>query len=351
MPLFNLNLEFLEAVAAVQKDCGMRSYFIGGVVRDSLHANPAVTRAFDIDVVVEGDATVLAKHFVQSIKADYQIFPKFYTARITLHEPLGKIYAIDFASARSETYSSPGALPQVSLAKLEQDLARRDFTINTLAIWLEDLLQLRKESTAAPDRAALDALVIDHFQGRADLRAGVLRSLHAQSFIDDPTRIFRGVRYKTRLRGKFAEETETQISAALEQDCLSKISHFRKLTELRKICAEQQVGQCFAELERLSVFRSGWLVPFEEVNDLVKFMLILEQQQLSAENVFAMFLRESFLLACAEKRSDFFKRLQLPRNIYTAVVQDVESLEKAQLTGAESPFFEQWLKIREVTSS
>jgi len=180
------------------------AYLVGGVVRDLLLARPRL----DIDVAIEGDVAALADApgFVLESGG------RFLTGKLSLDGA-----EIDIAQARAETYPQPGALPEVKPATIDRDLARRDFTINAMAVPL-----------------AGDAELIDPHGGLDDLRAGTLRVLHDRSFIDDPTRALRAARYVARFDLALEPGTEKLLRAT----DLSTVSEDRVQGELRRIAAE-----------------------------------------------------------------------------------------------------------------
>jgi tRNA nucleotidyltransferase (CCA-adding enzyme) len=180
------------------------AYLVGGVVRDLLLARPRL----DIDVVIEGDVAALADApgFVLERGG------RFLTGKLSLDGA-----EIDIAQARAETYPQPGALPEVTPATIDQDLARRDFTVNAMAIPL-----------------AGNAELVDPHGGLDDLRAGTVRVLHDRSFIDDPTRALRAARYAARFDLELEPRTEKLLRAA----DLSTVSDDRVQGELRRIAAE-----------------------------------------------------------------------------------------------------------------
>jgi len=153
---------------------GQRVALVGGVVRDLLRG----MEAREVDVVVEGDGVAYAKRLAALTGADVRIYAAFGTGTISSRPP------VDVATARSETYTEPGALPTVEQATLEQDLARRDLTVNAIAAVV-----------AGPDAGAL----LDPFGGAADVQAGVLRLLRPDAFEEDATRLVRAARYTVRL--------------------------------------------------------------------------------------------------------------------------------------------------------
>ncbi|MGH7412114.1 MAG: CCA tRNA nucleotidyltransferase [Candidatus Methylomirabilis sp.] len=207
-----------------------RIYAVGGYVRDLLLGLDPL----DIDLVVEGDAIAVARHLGECLKGAVTPHPRFATARLRL--PAG--ITLDLATARSERYSKPAALPEVWPASLLEDLARRDFTINAMA--------------ARVERHSFGPL-IDPFGGFADLRRGQIRVLHDRSFIDDPTRIFRAVRFEARHRFAIARDTMRLIRAAVEGRVVAKLAGSRILTELLLIAKEPSAPSIIRRLSELGV--------------------------------------------------------------------------------------------------
>jgi tRNA nucleotidyltransferase (CCA-adding enzyme) len=183
---------------------GSPVYLVGGVVRDLLLGRPRT----DIDVAVEDDVRPLA----DSLGGEVVEHERFATASVTLDG-----LHIDLARARAERYERPGALPTVMPATITEDLARRDFTINAMAVPLQE------------------PSLIDPHGGLDDLREGVLRILHQRSFVDDPTRALRAARYAAR----FALKLETGTAELLADADLGTVSSDRVEAELRKIAGEE----------------------------------------------------------------------------------------------------------------
>lgn len=176
-------LRLVLKTAAAAAACGERLYLAGGSVRDLLLERAA----FDIDLALEGDAVALARRLAMEENAAVTVHPAFGTATIQWGD-----YSLDFATARQESYAHPGALPAVRPGSLAQDLLRRDFTINAMAISLNQA-----------DFGAFS----DPCGGRRDLEGKLVRVLHERSFEDDPTRMWRAVRYAQRLN--FSLEAST----------------------------------------------------------------------------------------------------------------------------------------------
>ena len=187
----------------------VRAYLVGGLVRDLLLGRDNR----DVDLVVEGDGPHFARLLCERLGGRVREHSPFMTA--VLVDEHG--FHIDVASARSEFYRAPAALPEVRTSPIRQDLYRRDFTINTLAI--------RLGPGETPE-------LIDFFGGRRDLDEGVLRVLHSLSFIDDPTRVLRGVRLECRLGFALSPETLRLVGLALAEGVFDRLSGPRLREEL-----------------------------------------------------------------------------------------------------------------------
>jgi tRNA nucleotidyltransferase (CCA-adding enzyme) len=207
----------LERIAAAAG--GAPTYLVGGAVRDLLLGRERT----DLDVVVEGDAAALAAELGGESVAD----DRFATAKAVLDG-----VEFDLATARAESYPHPGALPEVRPASVSEDLARRDFSINALAVPIGSEPEL-----------------IDPHGGLADLEAGVVRVLHERSFVDDPTRALRAARYAARF--DFAAEPETEAMARRAD--LSTVSEDRVESELMRLAREPRAGKGFELLAEWSL--------------------------------------------------------------------------------------------------
>jgi tRNA nucleotidyltransferase (CCA-adding enzyme) len=190
-------------------------YLVGGPVRDTLLGAPLK----DLDFAVEGDAPAVARELADEVGGRALIHPQFGTATVLLAD-----CRVDLATARQELYSHPGALPQVAPGAIYDDLSRRDFSINCLALPL----------------AERHPQVLDPHGGVGDLEQGVIRTLHRNSFVDDATRIFRAVRYEQRLGFRIEEETLAQLQDAINQGYLATISGDRIRHELERIFHEER---------------------------------------------------------------------------------------------------------------
>ncbi|HET6345155.1 MAG TPA: polynucleotide adenylyltransferase, partial [Myxococcota bacterium] len=212
----------LEATARVATERGVALYLVGGTVRDLFLGIPGR----DVDVVVEGDAPELARAAARVLGGEVSIPGGFGTAR--WYPPDHP--AMDLASARSEYYEAPGALPKVEHASLNQDLFRRDFTVNAMALAL-----------SGPGAGR----IYDPYGGYTDLRAGVLRVLHGLSFYDDPTRAWRAVRFAARFEFTLAPDTEGLLKGAVRAGVMEKLSLERLGSEVELLLGEREVVQAF----------------------------------------------------------------------------------------------------------
>jgi tRNA nucleotidyltransferase (CCA-adding enzyme) len=198
----------LKLSGEVAEESGFDAYIVGGSVRDLLRNEENL----DIDIVVEGDGISFAKALGGRLNAKVKTHERFGTAQVIADE-----LKCDIATARTEYYESPAALPKVEISSIKKDLYRRDFTINTLAIRLnpQDF-----------------GLLIDFFGGQRDLREKTLRVLHNLSFVEDPTRAFRAVRFSERFGFKISRHTENLIKSAIEMNLFDRLSGPRLYEEL-----------------------------------------------------------------------------------------------------------------------
>jgi len=200
----------------VGDDLGYPVYAIGGFVRDLLMR----TENYDVDIVVEGDGIRLAEEFEKRFPCRIRPHKKFGTAIILFPDGL----KIDVATARLEVYDSPAALPTVERASIKADLYRRDFTINTLAI------RLNSESFGE---------LIDFYGALKDIKEKVIRVLHNLSFVEDPTRIFRAIRFEQRFKFQIGKHTQNLMKNAVKMGFMDRLSGGRIFSELILILEEE----------------------------------------------------------------------------------------------------------------
>ena len=235
-------LTLVRCISRTAHEMNVVPYFVGGLVRDLLLGQPIV----DVDMVIEGDAIALADRLADTLGGRVIAHRRFGTAKWLLSNDVwAKITdqvaresdlppSVDFVTARTEFYTYPTALPQVEQSSIKQDLHRRDFTINTLAIRLD------------PDHWGE---LLDFYGGEDDLEAGVIRVLHSLSFIDDPTRILRAARLESRLDFHLDPRSEQLIDDALP--LLRRVSGDRIRHELELIFREDEPERALCRLDAL----------------------------------------------------------------------------------------------------
>jgi len=206
----------LQVIGQKADELGYNAYVVGGFVRDLF----LYRTNEDIDIVIEGDGIAFAKQYVKMVDARIHSYEKFGTAVIIF--PDG--FKIDVASARMEYYKFPAALPIVEMSSIKLDLFRRDFTINTLAIQLK------------PNKFGL---LIDFFSAQKDIKEKSIRVLHNLSFVEDPTRVFRAIRFEQRFGFSIGKLTSGLIENAVKMDFFKRLSGRRVFAELRQILEEK----------------------------------------------------------------------------------------------------------------
>jgi len=221
----------LDAVAAVSEPYD-GVYLVGGSVRDILLGEPN----FDVDIVVEGDAIALAKQLAKKLDGRTRAHRTFGTA-VVLYGDDGRV---DVVTARSESYHAPAVLPTVEPGTIDEDLHRRDFTINAMAVSLK--------GDAVGD-------LVDPFGGRTDLQAGRIRILHDRSFIDDPTRILRAIRYEDRYGFRMDEDTARLARECIATGHVGDLSGARLRDELEALLEEGDVSHAIPRLAELGAER------------------------------------------------------------------------------------------------
>jgi len=226
-------MQILKDLGRLAQELHYKAYAVGGFVRDLLLRRPNL----DIDIVVEGDGIEFAKAFSAIRDVKVRSHKKFNTAVLIFPDGL----RVDIATARYEYYQYPAALPVVEFGSLKMDLYRRDFTINTLAVDL------------APDHFGQ---LIDFFGGQRDLKEKAIRVLHNLSFVEDPTRILRALRFEQRFGFRIGKQTATLIRSAVRMGLIEKLGGYRLFHEIQLILKEDDplpAVQRMAEYGVLSV--------------------------------------------------------------------------------------------------
>lgn len=238
-------LGLLEHAGALGRDMGVNVYAVGGFIRDILLNRPNL----DIDLVVEGDGIGFAQLFSRELGGRIRMHRKFQTAVVIL--PDGQ--KVDVATARLEYYQYPTALPTVELSSIKMDLYRRDFTINALAVRL------------SPDHFGN---LVDFFSAQKDIKERTIRVLHSLSFVEDPTRILRAIRFEQRFHFRMDRQTERLIKNAMNLNLFQQLSGRRLFQELRLIMEEREVLACFRRMDGFSLLQV--LHPLLKLNDLLE---------------------------------------------------------------------------------
>jgi len=223
--------EVISLSSQVAESFNYRVYLVGGIVRDFILGR----ENFDLDIVVEGDAIKLVKRLAHIMRVKFCRHIFFGTATLYLGD-----FKIDFATARKEYYPRKGALPRVFPSTLKEDLFRRDFTINAMAISLN-----------RDDYGKL----IDYYHGLDDLKKGLIRILYKESFLDDPTRIFRAIRFERRFSFFMEKNTLLLLKEAVREGVLSWIDEHRLRNELFLILKEANPYRYIKRINTLLGFK------------------------------------------------------------------------------------------------
>lgn len=258
--------DILRQAGEAAAELGYNAYLVGGVVRDLLlrHEN------LDIDLVIEGDGIIFARRFAPRFGARHREFQKFKTAVIIFPDD----FKIDVATARTEYYETPGALPVVEYSSIKMDLYRRDFTINTLALKLN------------PGEFGT---LLDFFGAQRDLKERIISILHNLSFVEDPTRVFRAIRFEQRFKFRISKLTANLINNAVRNNFFDRLSGARLFQELRLILQEENPIPAIARLAEFDllkaihprlVYDEGTRVMLERVQGVLSWfdLLYLEEK-------------------------------------------------------------------------
>lgn len=224
----NTQRRALDLVKEVAAEKQLRPFLVGGPVRDLLLGRLDVV---DVDLTIEEGGSTLARALAKRVSGRLRSFPQFLTYKVSADG----LPEVDIATARKERYRSPGALPTVTAGRLKDDLLRRDFSINAIALDL------------------LNGELHDPSGGERDLAALAIRVLHEQSFLDDPTRIFRAVRLATRLGFSLEAGTARLMESAIASGALTTISRERSWRELFFAFAEESAPNAIAALSAAGV--------------------------------------------------------------------------------------------------
>lgn len=227
----------LKMAGSIGCELGFRVYAVGGFVRDLLLNYPN----HDIDLVAEGNGKALAIQLAEQLGGRVSSHDKFFTSVVIYHDEQGEERRIDVATARLEYYEYPAAMPTVELSSIKMDLFRRDFSINAMAIRLD---------------CEPSGLLVDFFGGQRDIRDRQIRVLHTLSFVEDPTRCIRAVRFEQRYQFRIGAGTEKLIRNILPLHLLEKLTPYRLFNEFRLLCNEENAAECILRLDELGILKA-----------------------------------------------------------------------------------------------
>jgi tRNA nucleotidyltransferase (CCA-adding enzyme) len=299
--------DVLKLIGENAKGLKCSAYLVGGSVRDLLRGEANL----DIDIVIEGDGIVFAKSLGKKLKARVRTHHRFGTAVV-----ITDFLKFDVATARTEYYESPGALPKVETSSIKKDLYRRDFTINALAIKLnpENFGQL-----------------LDFFGGLRDLREKTIRILHNLSFVEDPTRAFRAIRFSERFGFKISKHTRNLIKTAEKINLFHKLSGSRLYDELNFLFLETEPIMAIKRLSEMELLKFihpslSYTVALEDVFHAIQealswFKLQFLEGEFNTSHLFLMALLEGLKPLEREKA---LQRLSVPQRAKKEILDGIE---------------------------
>lgn len=222
----------IEEAGHLADRCGVPLFVVGGCVRDLLLG----IENLDLDLVVEGDGIAFARKLGEVLRARVKVHERFGTAIVLSADG----FRLDVATARTEYYEYPTALPTVEQSSIKKDLHRRDFTMNALAV--------RLNGKGFGD-------VLDFYGGQRDLNDKVIRVLHGLSFVEDPTRVFRAIRFESRFGFRLGKDTAALIAGAVKMNLFERLSGHRLLEELKLLLSEREPKQAIKRLAELQLLK------------------------------------------------------------------------------------------------
>lgn len=302
----------LRTIGEIAEANNYRAYAVGGFVRDlMLHV-----KNLDLDIVVEGDGIIFAKKLAKKLGGKVNTHEKFNTAVVKLPDGLN----VDIATARLEYYEYPAAMPTVELSSIKLDLYRRDFTINAMAIHLN------------PDTFGT---LVDFFNCQSDLRDRKIRILHNLSFVEDPTRIFRAIRFEQRMGFSIGKHTEKLIKSAVKMELFDKFFGRRFFGELRLILSEESPLPAVKRMAQFDLLK--FLSPSLRMEPRLEHILEETQRALAWHKL--LYLDEPcrqwlvYLLALVSKISTrqllvFCERFEVPERYKQVLIKEKVEVSK-----------------------
>ncbi|HHO48364.1 MAG TPA: CBS domain-containing protein [Desulfobacteraceae bacterium] len=316
----------LRRTGEVAERLKYHAYVVGGFVRDLL----LHIRNLDLDIVIEGNGIHFAKELAGELKATVRTHRKFGTATVILRDGT----RIDVATARLEYYEYPAAIPTVELSSIKLDLYRRDFTVNAMAIHLN------------PDRFGT---LVDFFNSQNDLKRQRISVLHNLSFVEDPARIFRAIRFEQRLDFRIAKHTEKLLKNAVQMRLFDRFSPQRFFNELRLILSEDDPLPALRRMAEFDLFQFLWpdLKPNLRIDR--RFVHVLTQATRAVSWFKLLYLDESldqwmvYLLGIMSRSGtrelvQFCRRFELPEKIERKLVRQKTEADRIALDMLHRPY-------------
>lgn len=305
-------LNLLKLSGRVARDLGFTAYLVGGSIRDLLRGESNL----DIDIVVEGNGIDFARALGRVLDVKVKSHKRFGTAVV-----ITDFLKFDVATARIEYYESPAALPQVEMSSIKKDLYRRDFTINTLAVRLN------------PDHFGQ---LIDYFGGQKDIKERTIRILHNLSFIEDPTRAFRAIRFSERFGFKISKHTINLIKTAVRINLFDKLSGARMYDELNLLFLETEPVKAvnrLSEFDLLKFIHPSLKITksledtFNAIHETISwFKLLFFEEDLNIPHLYLMALIEELTPG---ERGEALNRLQVPQKARSEILEGIDKSNRA----------------------
>ena len=322
------DITVLDKIIAITSEKKIKCYLVGGAVRDIILGKTPK----DLDFVVDKKAENISSEIALELNGEVLSNSEFGTSKLSVKK---SIY--DIANARSETYAHPGALPKVTRNSIDKDLWRRDFSINSVAI------QLTQDE---------DWQILDPTDGLTDISHGTIRVLHNKSFVDDPTRIFRAVKYSIRFGFSIDEKTEKLIGNCIKSNYINKISGNRILSEVSQILEEDHFKASIQLLSSLCILSS--IHPKLKIGDVL--LDKLNQLNNDTKEDKSTLLTLLFSDINSEDIDDICQRLdvnpkkaQILHDIQT-IKQNTKSLSKTKIINSELMMLLDKLDIEAISS-
>jgi len=305
-------INLLMLCGKVAKDLGYTAYLVGGSVRDLILGETNL----DIDIVIEGDGIAFARKLGKKLGVKVKSHKKFGTAVV-----ITDFLKFDVASARTEYYESPAALPTVEMSSIKKDLYRRDFTINTMALKLDT------------DHFGL---LLDFFGGQRDIKEKTIRILHNLSFIEDPTRAFRAIRFSERFGFKISKHTINLIKTAVRIKLFEKLSGARMYDELTLLFMEAEPKKAIKRLAEFDLLKfihpdltitKSLETTFGAIQETLSwFKLLFFEEELNRAHLFLMALLDELN---PDQRQEALQRLYVPPSAREEIISGIDEAKHA----------------------